>query len=283
MKPECVKKVAFFAPRSKGSRVRQLMHEIFSAAGIQSYDIGEFDADGRPLLADGTDIAICFAGDGTMLSLVNQVIAQGCILTGVNMGHLGFLSACSRHEAQELAEAIVHGSYSVEERIVLEVTQYDDAGRCVKGPLLALNELSLMRAQTGKMIEVDVALDGERFNRYHADGILVATPTGSSAYSLSAGGPLIWPNSGVMCLTPICPHSLTNRSVVMPDTVEISLHPRERRGRHHETMIYSMDGRMVHQIKLEDTLVIKKSQHTMQLLNMHNSDYASRLRAKLGW
>ncbi len=283
MKQVDIKKLAFFAPRSKGARIRQQMRLIFEEAGIECYDVNEFNEEGRPVLREGTELAICFAGDGTMLSLVNQVIEQDCILTGVNMGHLGFLSACSRSEAEALAHAIVAGCYGVEERIVLEVRQLDSNGTCVKGPFCALNELSLMRAQTGKMIEVDVALDGVRFNRYYADGILVATPTGSSAYSLAAGGPLIWPNSGVMCLTPICAHSLTNRSVVMPDSVEISLHPRERRGRTHETMIYSMDGRMVHQIKLQDTLVIRKSQRKLRLLNLEKGDYAERLRAKLGW
>ncbi len=280
-----IRKIAFFALRrgAASQRAQYLQRSIFQEAGIEVYDIRDKDKSGRPQIEQDTDIALCFGGDGTMLSLVNQVVKGNCILAGVNMGHLGFLSACSRTEAELLAHAIVRGDYGIEERTILSIEQYDAKGGLIKGPLLALNELSLMRAQTGKMIEVDVELNGTRFNRYHADGILVATPTGSSAYSLAAGGPLIWPNSGVMCLTPICPHSLTSRSVVMPDKVEITLRPHERRGRRHESMIYSLDGRMVHQIKLNDTLVIRKAPQTLRLLHLKSGDYASRLRVKLGW
>ncbi len=285
MKTSNVRKIAFFALRrgANNQRAQYLLRTIFEQAGVEVYEAREKDSNGRPLLQQGTDIALCFGGDGTMLSLVNQVVSMNCILAGVNMGHLGFLSACSRAEAEMLALAIVRGEYLIDERIILSVEQCDANGVCIKGPLHALNELSLMRAQTGKMIEVDVTLNGERFNRYYADGILVATPTGSSAYSLAAGGPLIWPDSGVMCLTPICPQSLTSRSVVMPDSVEIQLRPRERRGRRHETMIYSMDGRMVHQINLNDTLIIRKAPKTLKLMHLKGSGYAARLRAKLDW
>ena len=227
--------------------------------------------------ASAPDILLCLGGDGTILRMAETAARHGRIIGGVNMGHLGFLSACGRDEIPHLAEALATRQYTVEPRAMLQVT------RSGSEPQLSLNEVALMRAQTGKMIDVDVELDGELLNRYHADGILVATPTGSTAYSLSAGGPLLWPTAGVMCLTPICPHSLTNRSVVLPEGVEITMRPRERRGRSGESLIYSLDGRATHPIALNETLTICKSSLSLQLLSLPNSNYAARLRAKLGW
>lgn len=195
------------------------------------------------------------------------------------MGHLGFLSSCGREEWRELVDAIATQRYAVEERSMLQVTR----SAAEDTPRLALNEVALMRAQTGKMVDVDVELNASLLNRYHADGVLVATPTGSTAYSLSAGGPLLWPNAGVICLTPICPHSLTNRSVVLPEDVEITIRPRERRGRSGESLIYSLDGRTTHPIGLDDTLTIRKSPLSLRLLSLPGSNFATRLRTKLGW
>lgn len=225
------------------------------------------------------EIFICLGGDGTILSIAEPAARAGCVLGGINMGHLGFLSSCGREDWQELLDAIARREYTVEERSLLQVTR----SASEEEPQLALNEVALMRAQTGKMVDVDVELNGELLNRYHADGVLVATPTGSTAYSLSAGGPLLWPNAGVMCLTPICPHSLTNRSVVLPEDVEITIRPRERRGRSGESLIYSLDGRTTHSIGLDDTLTIRKSPLSLRLLSLPGSNYATRLRAKLGW
>lgn len=225
------------------------------------------------------EIVICLGGDGTILSIAETAARAGCVVAGINMGHLGFLSSCGRDEYWELIDAIAKRQYTVDERSLLRVARSGAEGE----PRLALNEVALMRAQTGKMVDVDVELNGKLLNRYHADGVLVATPTGSTAYSLSAGGPLLWPNAGVMCLTPICPHSLTNRSVVLPEDVEITIRPRERRGRSGESLIYSLDGRTTHPIGLDETLTIRKSSLALRLLSLPGSNYATRLRAKLGW
>ncbi len=232
---------------------------------------------------EAPELLLCLGGDGTMLSAAEAAVEKGTILGGINMGHLGFLSACGREEIEALVAALADGSYGVEERSVLSVSLLGASGTPVGAPLLALNELALMRAQTGKMIDVDVELDGRLLNRYHADGVLVATPTGSTAYSLSAGGPLVWPDAGVMCLTPICPHSLTNRSVILPETVDITIRPRERRGRSEESLIFSLDGRSTHAISLGEALSIRKAAAPLRLLTLPRSDYAARLRAKLGW
>lgn len=276
--------IGFFLPRRTpaGKCVLARLCELCAAHGISYYDIEEIK-DGRYCIDDGTDLALCLGGDGTMLSLVNQAAAQDVPLAAINMGHLGFLSSCSKEQLELLIDCIADSTYEIDERTMLEISLYNAENQLLKGPFIALNEVSLMRAQSGKMIDLEVRLDAKEFNRYHADGVLVATPTGSSAYSLSAGGPLIWPGAGVVCLTPICPHSLTNRSVVMPDSVDISLHPCVRRGRDRESLIYSMDGRNAHPISLNEYLLVRRASHSLKLLSLPKSDYATRLRMKLGW
>lgn len=224
-------------------------------------------------------ILLCLGGDGTILSIAEPAARAGCVVAGINMGHLGFLSSCGREECESFIDAIAQRQYTVDARAMLQVTRSGAEAE----PQLALNEVALMRAQTGKMVDVDVELNGELLNRYHADGVLVATPTGSTAYSLSAGGPLLWPSAGVMCLTPICPHSLTNRSVVLPEGVEITFRPRERRGRSGESLLYSLDGRTTQSIALDETLTIRKAPVSLRLLSLPSSNYAARLQAKLGW
>ncbi len=272
--------IAVLAPHRTEGTVRALGHllEACSRVGIRAFELGS------PGTANETAaMLLCLGGDGTMLSAAADAVERGTILGGINMGHLGFLSACGREEIALLVAALADGTYGVEERSVLSVTLHGDDGSIVLPAHLAVNEMALMRAHTGKMIDVDVELDGRLLNRYHADGVLVATPTGSTAYSLSAGGPLVWPDAGVFCLTPICPHSLTNRSVILPEGVEITIRPRERRGRSEESLIFSLDGRAAHAISLGEALTIRKAPAPLRLLTLPQSDYAARLRAKLGW
>lgn len=260
--------------------MQELLHAC-EQAGVMAYEYGRHTQSdpvlGRP------EMLLCLGGDGTILSHAVFAAQNGIILGGVNMGHLGFLTACGREDIAELVQALAFGAFGIEHRSMLSVTQHGSLETQETESLLALNEISLMRDQTGRMIDVDVELDGSLLNRYHADGVLVATPTGSTAYSLAAGGPLLWPTAGVMCLTPICPHSLTSRPVVLPDDVEITLHPRERRGRAGESLIYSVDGRDTRPIELNEMLTIRKADISLKLLTLPNSDYAARLRGKLGW
>lgn len=260
--------------------MQQLM-DACARAGLCAFEMGR-DAAADPALGV-PEMILCLGGDGTMLSTALQASSTGAVLGGINMGHLGFLSACGRDEIELLVQALAEGNFEVDERSMLEVRKFDAAGQEAGRRFYALNELSLTRAQTGKMIDVDVVLDGRLLNRYHADGILVATPTGSTAYSMSAGGPLLWPTAGVTCLTPICPHSLTSRPIVLPDSVEITLRPRERRGRAGESLIFSLDGRNTYPIVLNETLRVRKAPNPLRLLDLPGSDFAARLRAKLRW
>ncbi len=272
--------IGVFAPNrtDECQRVLELLLASCARAGLCAYELPTAD-----ISTEAPELLLCLGGDGTMLSVAGDAMVKGIVLGGINLGHLGFLSACGRDEAELLVNALAEGAFGVEKRMALSVTLYGEGGTPLCHPLYALNEIALMRAQTGKMIDVDVELNGSLLNRYHADGVLVATPTGSTAYSLSAGGPLVWPGTGVFCLTPICPHSLTNRSVILPESLEITIRPRERRGRSEESLIFSLDGRSTHTISLGQALTIRKAPAPLRLLTLPNSDYAALLRAKLGW
>ncbi len=225
---------------------------------------------------------ITFGGDGTMLSVSALAARNQIPLVGVNLGRLGFMTSCSVQEIGLLAETIQLENYHLEERTMLEVIKMSADNQAEPTRRLALNEISLIRAQTGKMVDLDAEIDGQLLNRYHADGVLVSTPTGSTAYSLSAGGPLVWPQAKVLCVTPICPHSLTNRSVVLPDTTCIRLRPRERRGRF-DAMVYSVDGRYAYPIEVGEYLEIRKAPEKLTLVHLREQNYGGLLRAKLRW
>ncbi len=227
------------------------------------------------------DVLVCLGGDGTMLSVAEHAARTGIILAGINTGHLGFLTTSGNNDYSALVAALADGAFTVERRSLLQIVQSSGSGKFA--PCYALNELSLMRAQTGRMIDVDVELDGRLLNCYHADGVLVATPTGSTAYSLSAGGALLWPTAEVVTLTPICPHSLNSRPLVVPDSLEITLRPVARRGRLEESIIYSVDGQNARPINVNDTLTVRKAEIALNLLCLPNHDYAHRLRVKMGW
>ncbi len=277
--PQCV---GFIAPTDKPGvpEATKAARKAFQASGMRVVTIRSrksFEED-----AVGTDLILTFGGDGTMLGAASRAAMLGIPMAGINLGRLGFLTTVSLHEIDTLIQSLASGACSIEGRTMLETYPVGENGEQRGQRKLALNEITLTRNQTGKMIDLDAEVDGHLLNRYHADGILVATPTGSSAYSLSAGGPLIWPESSVFCVTPICPHSLTNRSVVLPDHSTIKLCPRARRGRA-DSMQYSSDGRDTQSIDVGEHLVIRKAKEKLLLVHMPGYNFGQLLRAKLRW
>lgn len=257
-----------------------IMRRELSSHGMESCVIETSDALEQVIGQCG--MLITFGGDGTMLTVSSLAAMHRVPLAGVNLGRLGFMTTCSVQDLPLLAEVVGEGSFLTDERSLLEVVRMGSDGVASPQRKLALNEVSLIRAQSGKMVDLDAEVDGELLNRYHADGVLVSTPTGSTAYSLSAGGPLVWPMSRVVCVTPICPHSLTNRSVVLPDSMTIRLRPRERRGRF-DAMVYSLDGRSAYSIGVGESLMIRKAPETLSLVHLRKQNFGALLRAKLRW
>ncbi len=218
------------------------------------------------------DIIISFGGDGTMLAAAHVFLKSSIPIMGVNLGNLGFLAEFSVNDLGNAISAIMTGEYIVENRAVMEA---DVNGRT----LFALNDFVLYRAEIGRMISVRALVNNEAMAEYRADALIIATPTGSTAYSLSSGGPVIAPSCSVMCMTPVSPHSLSLRPLVVPDSSEITL--MEQSGEAECQLI--ADGHSIVTITDQQPISIKKSDQEIKLLKRINRSYYDLLRNKLFW
>jgi len=228
--------------------------------------------------AQHVDVAVVIGGDGTMLNAVSRLGVFDAPVAGINIGRLGFLTTCTDDEIGEFADAVASQNYSISVRTMLEAIVHRAGGE----PLVfkALNEVTLARGDTGRLVSLVAKVNGELLNAYRADGLIVATPTGSTAYSLSAGGPLVSPPAGVFLMTPICPHSLSQRSLVLADSCVVELSSDDA-----ETgpMIFTVDGRESIPIEAGDRIEVKKSAQSFQLLRLEGRSFYEALRQKLGW
>ncbi|QTN34188.1 NAD(+)/NADH kinase [Akkermansiaceae bacterium] len=224
------------------------------------------------------DLAAVLGGDGTMMHAVSRFGKFEKPVAGINIGNLGFLTSCTDADIEGFADAVTSGRYSICPRVLLEATVIrPDASTVVYH---ALNEVTMARGETGRLVTLKAMVNGEWLNRYRADGLIVATPTGSTAYSLSAGGPLIAPQSSVMVITPICPHSLSQRSLVLSDDSVIEISPERADD---GPMLFTVDGRDTTRIDPGDRVIVRKSDRTFNLLRLEGTSFYEALRQKLGW
>jgi NAD+ kinase len=228
--------------------------------------------------AEHVDLAAVLGGDGTMLNALSRLGDFQKPVAGINIGTLGFLTSCTDDELELFATAISSGSYSTSVRTLLEASVHR-AGQPA-ATFVALNEITLARGDTGRLISLRASVNGELLNYYRADGLIVATPTGSTAYSLSAGGPLISPGAAVFVITPICPHSLSQRSLILSDDSLIELSSEDRDC---GPMIFTVDGRDNLRIEAGDRIEVKKASRSFHLLRLEGRSFYEALRQKLGW
>lgn len=224
------------------------------------------------------DMAAVLGGDGTMLNALSKLGNFEKPVAGINIGTLGFLTSCTDDELNVFVAAVADKSYTTSVRTLLEATVHRH-GKPTE-TFFALNEVTLARGNTGRLVSLRAMVNGELLNDYRADGLIVATPTGSTAYSLSAGGPLIAPNAGVFVITPICPHSLSQRSLILSDhsTVELSSEDRDS-----GPMLFTVDGRDNTQIDPGDRITVKKAVRCFHLLRLPGRSFYQALRQKLRW
>ena len=235
----------------------------------------------RAALADHADVVIAFGGDGTLLAAAT-VLADAPVpvpVLGVHLGHLGFLTEVRRTDLFDTLTAVIEGRTWMETRLMLEgqVTRGEerDAAR------LALNDIVITRGSLSRMIEVDVAVDGQSVCHVRADGLIVATATGSTAYNLSAGGPIMHPAVDAILLTPIAPHTLTNRPIVLPASADIVLRPRLDPG--DAPVVVTFDGQYGTPIGEGDAVAIRRSSRVLHLLRTTTRTHFDMLREKLNW
>jgi len=221
------------------------------------------------------DILFSIGGDGTILDTVPFVRDSGMPVLGINMGRLGFLSSISKNEIGEAVKSVLAGDYSVEHRTLLELVAPENVFGDVR---YALNELNVIRNPEHSLLAIKVFVDDVYLNTYWGDGILLATPTGSTAYSLSAGGPIIAPNAKNFVITPIATHNLTVRPVVIPDdsVIRIQVEGRERK------FVFSMDSRNC-TLDTSVQLEVRKAHFCLNLVRMRGEDFFGTIRNKLMW
>ncbi len=231
----------------------------------------------RQDIASLSEFVIVLGGDGTLLNVARVIGERGTPILGVNLGSLGFLTEVTLEEMYQLLEEILKGEVIIDERGMLE-TSIQRGGKDV-ARYSVLNDVVINKSAIARMILMETRVDGRYLNTYRADGLIISTPTGSTAYSLSAGGPIIYPTVGAISISPICPHTLTNRPIVVPDnvTVDVTLLTE------HEDVLVTLDGQEGFKIEYMDTVSVRKAKGTTKLILSPKKDYYQILRQKLRW
>jgi NAD+ kinase len=230
----------------------------------------------RGELPGQVDVIVVLGGDGTLLSVARAVGDLGVPILGVNLGGLGFLTATTLDEMTPALETFLAGRMAVEERMMLSARLHR-AGS-VAGTFLALNDVVIMKAATSRIIDLSVSIDGQAATAYRADGLIIATPTGSTAYSLSAGGPILFATMDAMVLTPICSHTLTNRPIVLPGSqrIEVALLTSQ-------DVALTVDGQVGLPLREQDRVEVARAASRIRLVRFPHTHFFSVLRTKLKW
>jgi NAD+ kinase len=231
----------------------------------------------REEMATKVDLLIVLGGDGTLLAAARAVHGHKIPILAVNLGGLGFLTSVTLDELYPVLESVLAGTHRASERMMLdaEIIHYSKPAEMQ----CALNDAVANKAALARMLDFDVAVDGNHVGRYRADGLIVATPTGSTAYSLAAGGPIIHPALDAFVITPICPHMLTNRPLVVPDTAKVELDFIEIG----DPVFLTLDGQIGFQLEPRDRVIITKSKFKVQFVSPPRLTYYEILRSKLRW
>lgn len=240
-------------------------------AGLKS-----FDGPDANRLTGQVDLLLVFGGDGTMLRVARDVAGSHTPILGLNSGGLGFLTAASSQQLGDALEHVWSGHYTVESRSLIEATGQSHGKTFDQ---IALNDFVISRGTVPRLIELEVGVDDEVLTSYRCDGLIVGSPTGSTAYSLAAGGPVVCPNAEVFTLTPICPHTLSNRSVIVSSHSTVRVKVLSQRI---ETVL-SADGQVHLQLAGGDLVNVRRSRNSVRLVRLAGTSFFATLRQKLHW
>jgi NAD+ kinase len=227
-------------------------------------------------LARSVDLLIVFGGDGTMLHTARQIAGSNTPILGVNLGGLGFLTAVPSDKLAEALKLLWAGKFRFESRALIEATGVANK-KGIKAT--ALNDIVISRGAASRLIAFDVSVDGEPITRYRCDGLIVSSPTGSTAYSLAAGGAIVLPTAEVFALTPICPHALSNRSIILPLSATI----RMKAVKTEPATFLNADGQIIGELVNGDEIIIRRSRSAVRLVHLADSSFLEALRQKLHW
>lgn len=239
--------------------------------------VGEHSTTKKTQIAARADMVLVLGGDGTMLNAARLVEEQGVPILGVNMGGLGFLTEVTLDQLFPTLERVFAGEFSLEDRLMLRAEIHRHGEHVAQATVL--NDVVVSKGTLARMIEVQIAIDGRFVTSLRGDGVIVSTPTGSTAYSLSAGGPIIAPSVQALILTPICPHTLTHRPLLIPSNamLEVTLTSKD------EGAMTTFDGQVGVAITQGDTVAVGASKHATRLIRFSDRTYYDVLRRKLKW
>lgn len=283
MSPKTIGLIAHTGKPGAAELVGQLGTE-FSRAGLTvQMEAGTADLVGVKSthsiadLGKEADLLVVLGGDGTILQVVSSLHEIIKPIFGINIGSLGFLTCLNSSAYREAVDSIVGGKFAFSDRVLLSV-EISRAGQSLTH-MFALNDAVISRGEISRLIRLRTRINGEALTEFNADGLVIATPTGSTAYSLSAGGPILTPQSGVFVITPICPHVLTNRSVIVEDSSVIEVEPGEP-----DYPIYlTVDGRSPVLLDFESIVTIRRSDKKLPLAVLPETSFFSVVRQKLKW
>ncbi len=265
------------AIKSVGIIVKPNHEEAIETAHELSVWLGERGISARRKDFDDVDLAVVLGGDGTMISAARLLQNTDVPVLGINYGSLGYITEFRIEELYEALEIAFSGNYEIDKRVTLDVTHINDGKELSKNRVL--NDVVINKAALARIISIEATLDDLYVNDFRADGLIISTPTGSTAYNLSAGGPIVFPSMNAVVMTPICPFTLSNRPIVIPDTSEIHL----RLKTENEDVVITLDGQIGFELTPHDIVKVTKSKTTLNLIKPPNRNYFDVLRNKLKW
>jgi NAD+ kinase len=228
-------------------------------------------------LADRSDAVVVLGGDGTLLSVARLVGERGTPIVGVNLGTLGFITTVPLSQLYITMDTVLSGQYKVQERMVLNARV--KRGDRLVGEYNVLNDLVINKRELARIIEIETYVDGRYLSLFKADGLIISTPTGSTGYSLSAGGPIVHPSLSSIGVTPICPHTLTNRPLIVPDDAFLEAIVRSSE----QSVLITIDGQVGAALEYGDVIEARKATHKVYSVMSPDEDYYHMLRTKLKW
>lgn len=266
------------------------VHVLLSQELRQELDLREYpgfpenwDSDRQPenVYGEPIDFALSVGGDGTFLTSSAVIGDKNIPILGVNVGHLGFLADVQAQDLDVILQKLVAGEYTIEQRSLLNVAVLDKDGSMRNDLVMApnaLNEVAILKQGLTNMLSIETRVNGELLHTYHSDGLVLSTPTGSTAYNLSIGGPLMVPQNRAIILTPIAPHSLTIKPLVVPDDWTFDIRVSSR----YDTYMVSVDGRS-QRLSTDMSLHIERAPYTVKVVQIGDNSFLKSLRTKLNW
>ncbi len=281
-----LKKIGIYAKKShpEVEQIAMFVAQKFTIAGIDvliedglAEQIGQVNGYAGEEIPSQVDMIVVLGGDGTLISVARQVGEREVPIVGVNLGQLGFLTEITHEELPEMLDRLIAGDYKVSERMMIDAFIHREDK--VIGKYTVLNDAVINKGALARIIDMETYVDGRHLSTYKADGLIISTPTGSTGYSLAAGGPIIYPEINSLLITPICPHMLTNRPIIVwsRSVIEIEVKFQD------DVVFFTADGQVGHKLLRGDRVELRRSETRTRLVSSPSREYFQILRTKLSW